>query len=270
MAVSSEQKRSYKERVRPYKEQTDHLKKQIAGLKAAASRSPALEPYLLLKMSALVIARANTFILMSRLSERIQNFKNDNYLNEARKDISSMATELLNFFKGSIDDTLTENEEFLPRIEHFSPQQKLNFIQRCINITHEIKIAMGESSKWRWSFPDIYFKLIALGKSIFDFKQYEGTKNPQDENFYPLQDYVHFLMDEARNTAQEFRSKYELGNREVSDLHQIKKIFEFQKRVYIITRDQKAQEHIQISLDSINEKIEAVLAEKEGKTELKI
>lgn len=262
MVVSSEQKRSYKERVKPYKRHVDSLKQQISDLKLAARRNSLLEPYLLLKMAALILARANTFILMSRLSERIQNFKHDNYLNEARKDISSMATELLRIFKGSIDDTLTENQENLLGIERFSPQQKLSFLRESISSANEIRNAMGESSKWRWSFPDIYFKLILLGKNLCDFQQYEQSKDPQNESWFPHRNYVQFLMEEARNAAQELRSKYELGNREVADLHLIKKIFEFQRRVYIIMKDQQEQERIQISLHSIQKKIEALLAEK--------
>lgn len=264
MAVSKEQKNQYNEKVRVYKSQAEDLKKEIATVKGAGRRNVRLDPYFQIKAAILGIQRANTLVQMSRLSQQIQNIKNDSYLSDARKELSSRMTDILKIVGEDLDGTLTENLEKLESIGELTPAQKLNLLLGFKEAVENVRQAMGETSKWRWYFPDMYLKLLTLARNLLDFKQYERTKDPGNEHYRPLQEYMRFMMDLSQNTAQEYRSKYELSTSEVADLQVIEKIFEMQKKVYSFTGQKDELRKATIALDNNKEKIEAQMAEKKS------
>ena len=128
MAVSKEQKYLYNERSKVYKSQAEDQKKEIATVKGAGRRSAKLDPYFQIKAGILGIQRANTLVQMSRLSQQIQNIKNDSLLNEARKELSSRMTDLLKIVGEDLDGTLTENLERLEGLSEMTPAQKLHLM----------------------------------------------------------------------------------------------------------------------------------------------
>lgn len=229
---------------------------------AAGARSSIL--YFQVKAGILGIQRANTLVQMSRLSQQIQNIKNDSLLNEARKELSSRMTDLLKIVGEDLDGTLTENLERLEGLSEMTPAQKLHLMTGFKKAVENVRHAMGETSKWRWFFPDMYLKLVTLSRNLLDFKRYERTKDPNDENYRPLQEYMRFMMDESQNAAQEYRSKFELSTKEVADLQVIEKIFEMQKKVYGFTGQKDDLQRASIALDNNKEKIEAIMSEKKG------
>ncbi|MEQ9363386.1 MAG: hypothetical protein RIF32_04030 [Leptospirales bacterium] len=264
MAVSKEQKYLYNEKVRVYKSQAEDLKKEIATVKGAGRRNQKLDPYLQVRAGVLGIQRANTLVQMSRLSQQIQNIKNDTFLNDARKELSSRMTDLLKVVGDDLDGTLTDNLERLEGLSEMTPAQKLHLMVGFKEAVENVRHAMGETSKWRWNFPDMYLKLVKLTRNLLDFKRYERTKDPNDENYRPLQEYMRFMMEESQKAAQEYRSKYELSTNEVTDLQVIEKIFEMQKKVYLFTGQKDELRKATIALDNNKEKIEAQMAEKKG------
>ncbi len=264
MAVSKEQKHLYNEKVRPYKSTAEDLKKEISTVKGAGRRNAKLDPYFQVKSAVLGAQRANTLVQMSRLSQQIQNIKNDSYLNDARKEISSRLSDLLKIVGENLDGGLTDNVDELAKISQLTPLQKFHLLQGLKDAIENVRAAMGETSKWRWYYPDMYLKLVTLARNLMDFKQFERTKDPNDDNYRPLQEYMRFMMEESQNAAQEYRSKYELSTNEVGDLQVIQRIFEMQKRVYTFTGQKEELKKASISLDSIKEKIEAQMSEKKG------
>jgi hypothetical protein len=99
---------------------------------------------------------------------------------------------------------------------------------------------------------------------LLDFKQYERTRDPNDENYRPLQEHMRFMMEESQKAAQEYRSKYELSTNEVADLQIIQKIFDMQKMVFTFTGQRDELRKASIASDNNKEKIEAQMAEKKG------
>lgn len=265
MAVSKEQKGLYNDKVRVYKGFAEDVAKEMSMLKALARKSPALEPYVQVRSAILGLQRANTLVLMSRLSHDIQNIKNDSYLNDARKEIGSRMTDLTKLVGEDIDAGLTDNQEALARMSSLSQAQKLTLMRGFKQAIENVKDAMGETSKWRWYFPDMYYKLTVLARNLLDFKKFEKTKDPNDPDYRAYQEYMRFLLEESQVAAQDYRSKYELSTQEVADLIVIRKILELQKKVYIFLGQRDETARVTTTLDSINNKIDVIMAEKSGK-----
>jgi len=263
VAVTKEQKLLYNQKIRIYKSTLDDLKKEISTVRGAGKKRPDLEPYFLVKCAILGIQAANTMVAMSQLSMEIQNLKQDGVLNDARKEISSRISDLTRIVGEDIDGSLTENREGLLKLSAMTPPQKLHLEKAFSESIGEIKETMG-NSKWRWYFPDLHYKLVVLTRNLFDFKEFDRIKDPNHEYYRVYQENLRFLIDETRTAAQEYRSKYELSTKEVSDLLFIRRLFEMEKMIHILTGQRDELEKCSTALDSINEKIESIMAEKSG------
>lgn len=269
MAVSKEQKALYNTKVKPYKECLSDLKKEISTLTGASKRNAKLKPYMMVQNAILGIKTANTLVMMSRLSMEIQNLKKEDDLNNARKEISGRLTDLTGVVGNEIDGSLTENQEALAKVAMLNPAQRLHLLQAFREAIGVVKTTMGDTSKWRWYFPDLHYRLVVLTKNLLDFKAFDKAKDPREDFYRDRQEMMQFLIEEIRSAAQEYRSKYELSTREVGDLTPIRKLFELEKKVHIMTGNKEELGRTQTSLDAINEKIEAIMAEKKGKKKKK-
>ena len=263
MPVSAEKRELMEKRVGPYKIQLEELKKNIAFAKSEAAKNKKMQPFWLIKSAAHSIACTNTYVLMSEVAERIQGAKNNTYLNHARKELSSCISDLNKIFGENLTSSLTEEQELIENISQIETVHKLHFIKEVRAAIEGIKTALGEKSKWRWSFPDMHYRFITFAKNWFDFKLLQRTKDPNDPLYRPLQDYIDFLMEEAQTAAQEFRSRHELSTQEIDDLHKIRDIFEMQKNIYILEGNEEGRSRLVTSLNNIAEKIEALIAKKD-------
>ena len=243
----------------------EDIKKEISTLKAVSRKNPRLEPYFTFKISVLSVQRANTLVLMSRLSQEIQNIKNDSYLNDARREVNGQIGDICKIVGEDIDAGLTDNQEAMATIVEFKPIQRLHLLQGFKQCLEAIKGSMGQTSKWRWSFPDAHLKLTTLARNLLDFKQFDRTKDPNDENYRPLQEYMRFLQEESHLAAEEFRQKYELSTKDVSDLQRLQRIFEFQKRLFTFTGQRDELDRVLARLDNVKEMVESLIGDKGDK-----
>lgn len=265
VAVSKEQKQLYNDTIKPYKSEAEDLKKEISTMKAVGHKKQKLEPYFLLKGALLGIQRANVLVLMSRLSQEIQSIKNDSFLNDARKELNNHLTDLARLVGEQLDGSLTENQDILPKIAESTPTQRLKLLMGFRDSINNVKDIMGQSSKWRWSFPDTHLRLLTVARNMLDFKDFERTKDSNHENFRSYQEYMQFMMEESQVAAQEYRQKYELSTNEVGDLQKTEKIFSFQKQVYGFTGQRDELDRATNALENVKEMIESQMAEKQGK-----
>ncbi len=265
MAVTKEQKNLYNEKIKSYKSGLEDIKKEISMVKSVGKKNAKVDPYAQIRLGILSMQTANTLVLMSRLSQKIQNLKNDGYLNDARKEISSKLNDLLKLVGDDIDISVTDSKDRLKLIEKMTVQQRMTLLLGFKEAMENVKESLGENAKWRWSFPDMHFKLALLAKNMFDFKEHGASKDPNDEQYRPRQEMLKFIIEESQFAAQEFRSKFELSTKDVSDLENVRRIFEMLKKVYMITGNRTELDKLNISNESIKEKIDLMMAEKAGK-----
>lgn len=264
--ATRDQKKLYNDRVKPYKSKLEELKKKSSSLKVAARKNSRMEPYFVVQEAVISVQMANILVQMSSISQAIVSFKNDSLLNDARKEIGSAINNLLKLVGEYVDGSLTDNEENLKRISRTTPLHRLNLLVGIKEALDSIQEGMGVNSKWRWYFPDLYYKLAITAKNMVDFKEFDRIRrDPQAEFNREYQELVRFVIQESHDAAQLYRSKYELSTNEVSDLQIIQRIFEMMKRIYQFTGNKTEMEKVKTSLDAITEKVNIKMAEKEKK-----
>lgn len=268
MGVTKEQKTLFNERVKAYKQGLDDIKKEVAMVKGF-TKNAALQPYAQIRIAIESLKSAGIYAQMSRLSYRILRIRKDEVLADAKKEIFNALTDLLKIVGAEADESLTENKDRLPRIQAMNPRQKLELLRSFRTVTDYVQEAMGPSHKMRWSFPELHYKIAVLGKNIMDFREYEKSKDPMEEFYQDRRALLQFIIEQCLFAAQEYRSKHELSTREVADLQMIRKMFELVKKIHTMTGNRTELERITTSLDSVSEKIEALIAEKKDKARKK-
>lgn len=264
--ATKEQKKAYVERVKPYKNKVEELKKEANTARTKSKKRDLMAPYYTVKFAQTGMKIANTQVMMSGISQVIQRFKNEGVLNDARKQLATILSDLTALVGEHLDGQLTENKEVLEKLSYMKPVHKVHLLMELKNAIEAVKEAMGPHSKWRWYFPDFHLKLITIARNLFDFKEFDRVrKNPGHELYDDYQTHLQFLMDESHETAQFYRSKYELSTNEVSDLQVIEKIFEMLRRIYSYTGNKTEAAKIKTSLDTLTAKIESIMADRENK-----
>jgi len=264
MAIDKEHKTLYNEKVKAYKHSLDDIKKEIAMVKGF-TKTPNLRAYAQVRLAIESLRSAYIHTQMSRLSYRILRIRRDEILSEAKKEIFNALTDLLKILGSDVEESLTENKERVLQIQAMNPKQKLEFLKGFRAVTDYLQDAMGPSHKMRWSMPELHFKIAALGKSMMDFREYERSKDPAEMYYHDRRALLQFIIDQCHFAAQEYRSKHELSTREVTDLQMVRRMFELTKKIHTVTNNRSEIEKITTSLDSVNEKIEALMAEKKDK-----
>jgi len=265
MAISKEAKKLFDEKIRPYKEFLSEVDSSMSHLDSLSKKHQNVRPYIQVKSAVLCIQRANTYVLMNRLSVETHKVKNDTYLNEARKHISNSLNDLLKIVGDDIETPLTENKENQEKFEKLKPGAVLNLLKGYHDALLSINADLGSNNKWRWSFPDLHYKVAVIGRNLFDFRAYEAAKDPNYENYVELQELIRFIVEEAQFAAQEFRSRYELATNDAGDLQMVSRLLSAIKQIYRLTGNKEELEKISTALEANDQKIEVLLAAKKKK-----
>lgn len=269
MALSKEVKQEFNEKSQELKEYLEELKKEQNLYKTQIKKKQNLAPYINIALAINSIKTINTCLLINELSLAIQGINANNHLETAKKEISNAISYLEQVVGKDVEGSLNENKEQLEKIKLMTPTQRLNLIkalQECIKKTIQ---AFGQNSKWRWSWPDIHFRLAALSKNIFDFREFEKGKDLDNPDYYTQREHFNLIISLCNHAAQEFRSKFDLSTQNTSDLRNSMLMLDLNRRIFQITGETEDLEKTKILIESLKEKIETLEAEAEEKKKKK-
>ena len=268
-AIKKKKSSIFAEKVKPYIEHTNQLKKEVAECAQAIRKEPALASYYHVKSLMTSIARGNLLLKISDFSQNIQGVGIPSYLNIARRELTNDIHTLKKIFGNELTDSLSDNEEILEKyFSYMTINEKFNLISTLRDILIKVKFMMGDSSKWRWSFPHIFYNFLILAKGLFHFKEYFKMTDPSDSDYQPMQDYITLLLEELSRTAQDFRSLYEIATHDISDLHIIRRIFELELKIHKFLENEDSVQKVQNLLDSLKAQIESEMVNKDKKKKL--
>jgi len=265
MAITREQKKLLGQKIIPYKDRIEELDAELKKLDSISKKNPGVKDYVEIKKASIIIQKCNILLSMSRLSYEIQNTKNDTFLNDARKQVSSTVNHLLKIVGEDIDSSFKESSEGAQKLNKLTPDVKLKIVRALRDCTQGLNDELGQNNKWRWSFPDIHYKIATFARNLFDFKEYDKSKDPSAEFYRERQEMLKFIIEQSQYAAQEFRSRYELSTNDVSDLHVIRRLLESMKQIFILTGNQTEIKKIKTAIDANEEKIESVSSKKDKK-----
>lgn len=158
------------------------------------------------------------FILLGDLCKTFTKVKSDLYLNEARKSVYKALIYLEDVVSPFIDVPFSEYEEKLKLIANFPDLERMKLTNRlglCIDMVIE---ALGENSKWKWSYTEMRGRFTIILKNFIDLRKYVAEMDPRSVGY---EERI-FMMEKVKRMLNEvadaYRQKYELTTQRVDDI----------------------------------------------------
>lgn len=269
MALTKEQKQEFNDKVGDFKAYLEDLKKELNIYKTQLKKKPDMTPYYYVAMAVNAIKNINTNLLINELSISIQGINTQNYLESSKREISNAISYLEQVVGNDLDGSLNENKDKLKTIVHITSTQRLNLIKSLQEAIRKTINAFGTNSKWKWSWPDIHYRLAVLAKNIFDFREFEKGKDLDNPDYYIQREHFNLIISLANNAAQEYRSKFDLSTQNVSDLKNSIAMLDLNRRIFQITGETDDLEKTKTLIESLKERVESMETEDEERKKKK-
>lgn len=265
MAVTKEQTQRYLENSKDFKAYIEELKKEANLYKAQMKKNTnkEMDPFYQLALIMISVKLMNTLVNINEVSvDARAGIKAEEQLNTARKEIYAIITNMEKVVGNDYENGLDENRELLDKIKNINPQQRLNFLKVFKKSIDSIIEAFGQNSKWRWSWPEIYFKYSVLCKNLFDFREFEKENDLDNPYYYVRREHFKLIIDNANYAAQEYRTKFDLSTTDTADLKKSVAMLELIRKIYQITGNNDDLGKTKTLIESLNNKIENLEADK--------
>ena len=258
MALTKEQTAAYIENLKEFKAYIEDLKKEVSLYKAQMKKNTnkAMDPYYQMALVLNSIKLINTFLGMNEVSLLTRNLKAEEQLNYARKEIYAVLSAMEKVVGNDYENGLDENREMLDVITEINPLQRLHFLKSFRKTIASLIDAYGQGSKWRWSWPEIYFKLAVLAKNFFDFRAFERENDLDNPYFYVRKEHYNLIIELTNYTAQEYSTN------DTADLKKSVAMLEMNRKIFQITGNTDDLEKTKTLIESLNNKIDTIEADK--------
>ncbi|MCB1179725.1 MAG: hypothetical protein KDK36_19260 [Leptospiraceae bacterium] len=262
MAIDKRVKAEFDKNLTEFKSYIEDLKKEVSLYKIQMKKNKQLEPYYQIAIVLNSLRLMNTCVCINDLSMHILKLKSEIYLNIARKEIYSIFTAMEKVVGSDYENGLDENRELLDAIEEFDPKQRLNFLKGYRKVINDIIDAYGSNSKWKWSWPELHFKLAVLSKNLFDFRAFQKDNDLDNPFYYVRREHYSIILELANHAAQEYRSKFDLSTNDSADLKKCIMIFEMLRKIYQMTGDTEDLTKTKTLIESLTAKINSIEGDK--------
>ncbi|MCB1147685.1 MAG: hypothetical protein KDK41_13765 [Leptospiraceae bacterium] len=257
MAVDAETKKAYNNQIADQKKSISEIDKDLAAYKRAMAQNKKLKPFFHIGMTSRLIDQANLYMDMNDLSEQMMSMKNSGYLDNSKKLLGRIFTELEAVVTGEDDEPLEFNRERLNAIKPFNPRQRLNLYKHITKLIRRLIDSYGPNTKWKWSFPDYWGKAAVILKNFTDYREIQAVRDPREEFYYDRQELLTTVKDALMNASNEFRDKFELSTKQNSDLLRAIRLLEVLRRICSLTGDDELMKKSKAGIEAYRARIES-------------
>ena len=261
-------KAEYHELSLPIKKSVDAVKKKIDDLKKKrAGLDLSNTPDVIkcdLSLAHLILEEIGAFIMISKLSLKKLDIKNEATLNQARKNLYLVIQIFEEMLGREIDAPLTHNEKLLEKFsELHSNLERFELIKKIAVYLQTIKYLYGDNSKWKWSFVELEGRLVAVFKNIISFTQLFKNLDPSIEGYHERMDLLRVLNEQIDYVSERYRSKYELTGKGIDDMKSALGFLSFKKRIAVLMGDNEMVSNCKKKIETWKKKLNDDIAASE-------
>lgn len=254
MAATAEQKKEFQDQLKKLKGEIDGLEKEISILKSTFKKKPETEAHLRLGVAIMHLKIMGFHMAISDSSSEILSIKNETYLNNARKEAYKILQVLEELVSNEWDITFGDAYDRIRPIKDVSSRERLNLLKGVFHNIEGMVERFGPNTKWRWSFPEMYGRLAIISRNLTDWRKVENNTDPRDPDYYPTLDLVKWVKERLYQSAQAFKSKYDLMDNKVDeDLKRIIQLFEARLQIHQFFGEQEEASKIKTLMEATQE-----------------
>jgi hypothetical protein len=200
---------------------------------------------------------ASNYIIMSNVSQAMLGFRNEDFLNEARKSIYKSVIYLEGTVSNCVDAPLSDYEDRLAEIAPVSAARRY-FLIRKVGLTIQLlEDAYGDNSKWRWSFVELEGRFATVTKNIMDLKRAVVNTDPRSPEYEPTVYHLRLIKKLLAQAADRYREKYELSTNNIEDFKMGINFLSALRRIHSIVGGRDDVELTKKKVDIWTSKLEA-------------
>jgi len=269
MPITKAEKAAYNDFIKGYKAKLDELTKQIKEAEQKKKKMSNIMGYVNIELILLYTKYIYTLLNMNKASLDMLKIKNERFLNDARKEFYRILQLFEEIVGKDIDRPLKENEEYLQAIAKLNPTQILNLIKELHTLLQKIMEALGESSKWKWSFVELQGRVAVITKNLINFSDLQKYRDPRKEYYYDRQEMLKLCKQSLSEAAKQYRNKYEISTKSSEDILRSIELLTALRRINILFGESEEAEKLKNTIEALRLRLEADEKEEEEKKKKK-
>ncbi len=257
MAIGKAEKAAYNDEVKVLKQEIDVHSKKGKELAVKKQKMSNISSYYNIDMISILINIIKKHLEISDISLEMLHIKNNKSLDNAKSDFSKIMQLLKEIVGDEVDRPLTENDEYLHKIDRLNPKHILEFSQRIESTFVNLKNKMGEDSKWKWLFVEFQAKIAVGVKNITSFSDIAKYRDPRVEFFYDRQEMMRFCKDGLADAAKQYRTKYEVAGKAREDLKRSIELLAALRKIHVLFGEDEEATKLKNTIDANKQALEA-------------
>jgi len=260
MQTDKEKKQRFLESVGELKKEIDKIQQKIKTLDESKENSPEINKIM---AASYYLDLVSVYCAMTDLSQTLLGYKNESYLDQARKSLYKAIILLEGVVSNIIDMPFRENSERLEKLEQLSDADRLKLANKMGYTISLLEDRYGEKSKWKWSFVELLGRYATIVKNMFDFRAYQAKNDPSVEGFDERYDLLVLIKELLLDASNKYREKYELANHNPDDMKKAIDFLRALKRIHILLNEKNEIQSITKRIELWSQKLEADMKAKE-------
>lgn len=217
--IPTERRAEFAERSKSIKASIDKcLAREKAVLADIRSNSEGAE-YKKLELADEMLYIATLYMSINSVSLKILETKNNEALNDSRKTIYKSIIYLEEVVSNMVDCAYSDLTPYFEKITNFKVEQRFYLVRKIGLLIQILSDALGDNSKWKWSFVELRARFTTVAKNLLDMKE---AGKVLDEPGHPDHDTSHYYIQLVRRlldkSSMDYRDKYELSTRSEPDM----------------------------------------------------
>ncbi len=214
--AQTERKAEFMELSKPVRDLIDKSMKKEKDVLAEIRKNPEGVEYKKMELAEEMLYVTTLYLSINSLSLKVLDLKNNDALNDARKIIYKAIIYMEEVVTNIVDCPFNELSPKLEKISDIKIDKRFYMIRKTGLVIQMLSDALGENSKWKWSFVELRARFAAVTKNLLDWKAagrdfYEPSSPDYDNTVF----YVRLVKQLLEKSAADYREKYELvGNSE--------------------------------------------------------
>jgi hypothetical protein len=161
---------------------------------------------------------ASNYLAINGISVSINNNKNEDMLNEARKTLYKSVIYIENIVTSKIDAPFSEYENNLAELSGVPDDKRYKLMCKLGLAIDLLKIAYGDNTKWKWSFVDLEARYAVIVKNLYDLKSASQNIHPDSPGYETAVFHLRLIEKLLSQSADKLNERYQLATKRPDDL----------------------------------------------------
>jgi len=255
--ITAEARKAYADKVAEYKVLISQGLAHEKTLNELLSKDPEGAAYKRISLAEEALMVYSHTLLLNTLSVSMLGIRNEDWLSEARKVLYRALKYLEDVVTPYIDAPFSDYEGKLAEIADYASDMRHSLLLKVGFAIQQLEEGFGETSKWKWSFVEIWAKYATIAKNMLNLKTLVKDMDLDSPFREATTDHLNLVKKLFQQSADRYREKYELVSSREEDFNLAIMYLAALKRLHAILGERDEVDTLKKKIEIWNNKKEA-------------